>query len=251
LAGSEDGWLDSQAQETADAQAGVSLTPDPTRTGATRRQVLRDRERQLLDQERRLLEQGSHAVDRVRATAAATFWSRLNAVDFMNSSLQFAALAVLCLFPFLVIFSAAGGGDARHALIARLGLDQKAAQDVNQLMSSGTHAATALGIVGGAVVILGAMGIASTLQVWYQRVYDQPPARKVTRQLANRVLWLGGLLGYLTAQDFTFIHLRQLGGARVPIDIGTFILAVAFYWWTPTSCCSAGWPGAGSSPWPS
>jgi membrane protein len=45
----------------------------------------------------------------VRATAAATFWSRLNAVDFMNSSLQFAALAVLCLFPFLVVFSAAGG----------------------------------------------------------------------------------------------------------------------------------------------
>jgi membrane protein len=48
----------------------------------------------------------------------------------MNSSLQFAALAVLCLFPFLIIFSAKGGGDARHALVACLGLDQQAAQDV-------------------------------------------------------------------------------------------------------------------------
>jgi hypothetical protein len=39
----------------------------------------------------------------MRTTTAGTFWSRLNAADFMNSSLQFAALAVVCLFPFLII----------------------------------------------------------------------------------------------------------------------------------------------------
>ena len=77
------------------------------------------------------------------------------------------------------------------------------------------------------------MGMASTLQVWYQRVYDQPPAWKVTRQLANRLLWLGGLVVYLTVQDFSWTHLKQVGGARVPIHIATFILALAFYWWTP------------------
>jgi membrane protein len=92
---------------------------------------------------------------------------------------------------------------------------------------------TTLSIIGAAVVLLGAIGIASTLQAWYQRVYDQPPARKLTRQLANRLLWLGGMVLYLTAQDFTIIRLKQLGGARVPIYIATFILAVAFYWWTP------------------
>jgi len=54
-------------------------------------------ERRVLDQERRLLDKGSHAADWVRATAAGTFWSGLNAVDFMNSSLQFAALTVLSL----------------------------------------------------------------------------------------------------------------------------------------------------------
>jgi len=27
--------------------------------------------------------------------------------------------------------------------------------------------------------------------------------------------------------------LKQVGGARVPIYVATFILAVAFYWWTP------------------
>jgi len=248
MAVSEDGEPDSQGQERLDGQAGVSLTQNPVRAGARRRQALRDRERHLLEQERRrlleqerrllaqerrLLEQGSHAFDWVRATTAGTFWSRLNAIDFMNSSLQFAALAVLCLFPFLITVSAESGGDARHALIARLGLDQQAAQDVDELMSSGSHTVTTLSIVGAVFVLLGAMGIASTLQVWYQRVYHQPPAQTLYRQLANRLLWLGGLLGYLTVQDFSFIHLKHVGGARVPIYAATFILAVAFYWWTP------------------
>ena len=151
----------------------------------------------------------------------------------MNSSLQFAALAVLCLFPFMIIVSAESGGDVRHVLIARLGLDQKATRDVDELMSSGSHAVTTLSIVGAAVVLLGALGIASILQVWYERVYDQPPAQNVARQLANRLLWLGGVMGYLTLQDFSFIHLNQAGGAGAPIYVATFILAVPFYWWTP------------------
>ena len=193
MAVSEDGEPDSQGPDRLDGQAGVSLTQHPERAGARRRQALRERERRLLEQERRLLEQerrlleqGSHAYDWVRATAAGTFWSKLNAIDFMNSSLQFAALAVLCLFPFLITVSAESGGDARHALIARLGLDQTAARDVDDLMSSGHHAVTTLSIAGGLFVILGAMGIASTLQVWYQRVYDQPPAQTLYRQLATR-----------------------------------------------------------------
>src|SRR6516165_9702386 len=233
MAGSEDAEPDRPLHETVEDQAVVSLALNPPRAGATRRQVLRDQERRLLDEERRLLDRGSHAVDWVRATAAGIFWSRLNTVDFMNSSLQFAALAVLCLFPFLIIFSAKSGGDARHALIARLGLDQQAAQDVDQLMSSGRPAVTTLSIIGSAVVVFGAIGVASTLQLWYQRVYDQPPARRLTRQLASRLLWLAGLLGYLTIQDYTFIHLKHAGGARLPIYAATFVLAVPFYWWTP------------------
>jgi membrane protein len=41
------------------------------------------------------------------------------------------------------------------------------------------------------------------------------------------------LLGYLILQDFSWTHLKQVGGARVPVHVATFILALAFYWWTP------------------
>jgi len=226
MAVSEDEEPDGQPPEMTDDHAGVPLTRNPAQAGAAKRHTLHD-------QELRLLDQGSHAFDWMRTSTAGTFWSRLNAVDFMNSSLQFAALTVLCLFPFLVIVSAESGGDARHALVARLGLDQKAAQDVNELMSSGRHAVTTLSIVGAAVVFLGAFGMASTLQVWYQRVYAQPPAFKITRQLSNRLLWLAGLILYLTVQDVSWTHLKHAGGGRVPTYIATFVLALAFYWWTP------------------
>jgi len=233
MAVSEDGGPDDQVPDVIDGQAGVSLTDNPTRAGAAKRHPLRDGERWLLDEEQRLLDIESRVAEWVKATTAGTFWSRLNAVDFMNSSMQFAVLAVLCLFPFVFFVSAESGGDARHALIARLGLDQKAANDVNQLMSSGSHAVTDLSIVGVAMVLLGAVGIASTLQVWYQRVYDQPPAPNWARQLANRSLWLGGLLVYLTVQDFAWTQLKQAGAARFTTYLATFILALAFYWWTP------------------
>jgi hypothetical protein len=43
----------------------------------------------------------------------------------------------------------------------------------------------------------------------------------------------GWLAGDLTVQDLSWTHLKQAGGARVPAYIATFILALAFYWWTP------------------
>jgi membrane protein len=185
----------------------------------------------LLDRERRLREGGSHVAKRVRSSTAGSVWYRLNAVDFMNSSLQFAALGVLCLLPFLIVVSAGTGHDLRRTVITRMGLDQHAANDVNTLISPGNHAVTSLDILGGILILLGAIGIASTLQAWYERVYDQPPARRWWRQLANRSLWLAGFIFYLASQEFIAVQLSDVA-ARIPIYIVTFVIAVVFYWWT-------------------
>jgi membrane protein len=167
----------------------------------------------------------------MKGSAAGSVWYRLNAVDFMNSSLQFAALGVLCLFPFLVVVSAGTGHDLRKTVITRMGLDHQAAHDVNNLISSGNHAVTGLSILGGVLIILGAIGIASTLQAWYERVYEQPPASTWWRQLANRLLWLVGFIVYLASQEFIAVQLKDVG-ARIPIYVITFVIAVVFYTWT-------------------
>jgi membrane protein len=155
----------------------------------------------------------------------------LNAIDFMNSSMVFSALAVLCLFPFLFIVAAKIGGDARPALIRRMGLDHNAAKSINSLMSPGTHAATTLDFVGAIWIVLGAIGIASTLQVWYQKVYDQPSGDRKMRHLTAQLVWVTGLVCYLAAQDYLNRDVTQVG-VRVLIYAVFFAVAVAFYWWT-------------------
>jgi membrane protein len=153
-------------------------------------------------------------------------------MDFMTSSMQFAALAVLCLFPFLIIVAAETRSDVRPDLIRRLGLDQNAAKAVDTLMSPGTHAVAGLGVLGVAFVLLGAIGVASTLQAWYHRVYGLTPRSKWTRQLAAQVLWLASSVSYFALYDFVVRMLEPVGGARVPIYAGTCAIAILFYWWT-------------------
>jgi membrane protein len=180
---------------------------------------------------RRLVQGGTHVAERVRSSTAGSVWYRLNAVDFMNSSMQFAALGLLCLFPFLVVVSAGTGHDLRRTVITRMGLDRQAANDVNTLISPGNHAVTSLDVLGGILIILGAIGIASTLQAWYERVYDQTPPGRWWRQLANRLLWLVGFVVYLASQEFIAVQLTDVA-ARIPIYVITLVIAVVFYWWT-------------------
>jgi hypothetical protein len=73
-----------------------------------------------------LSERGRGAMARVEAGAAGTYWSQLTAVDFINSSFAFAALAVVGAFPFLaVIPAAAGAGGVKQPVITRMGLTPK------------------------------------------------------------------------------------------------------------------------------
>jgi membrane protein len=195
-----------------------------------RQRIGQARER-LDEQARGLLDVERHVADRVNASTPGNVWSRLNAIDFMNSSMVFSALAVLCLFPFLFIVAAKIGGDARPALIRRLGLDRNAARAIDSLMSPGTHAATTLDLIGAVWILLGAIGIASTLQMWYHKVYDQPPQGRKMRQLTAQLVWVAGLVIYLAGQDFFNRDVTQVG-VRVLVYAVFFVVAVAFYWWT-------------------
>jgi membrane protein len=235
----------SQAHDGTDT--GSSLAPSATGTGATMRQKLAEEEHRLVDEGRELVERAREHLDEevrklrdeerrvaegLKVSTPGKVWARLSAVDFMTSSMQFAALAVLVLFPFLVIVAAETGKDARPALIRRLGLTPAAAKDINNLMSTGTHAAATLNVIGAALVILGAIGIASTLQAWYQKVYDQQNRRsKWTRQVTAQFIWLVGLLIYLGLQDLLGRELAHVG-TRVPGYAVFFLVCIAFYWWT-------------------
>lgn len=236
------------ASQHLEGDGGASPPPGPANAelGPTKRHALRAKEHRLIDDGREhlerarerleeevqeLLDEERRLAERLKGSAPATIWSRLSAVDFMNSSMVFSALALLCLFPFLFIVAAETGGDARSAFIRHLGLDRNAARAVNSLMSSGAHAAATLDVVGAAWVILGAFGIASTLQAWYEKVYDQPQEGRRTRHLVAQLVWVIGLVVYLALEDFLNRGVADLGSPLLVYAV-FFAIAVAFYWWT-------------------
>jgi membrane protein len=181
---------------------------------------------------RTLLTKGNAAIDRAKATRAGTLWTRLNAVDFMNSAFQFAAYGLLCIFPFMIVVTAAAGDSFRNVVIARLGLNPQAAKDVDALIASGSQALASLTVLGTAFLVLSAVGIATNLQAWYQKVYDQPLSGDWMRSLLSRIAWVAGLLVDL------WLHVeigQQVGpaGHHVLILAALFVIDVLFWWWTP------------------
>jgi membrane protein len=148
----------------------------------------------------------------------------------MNSSLAFSALAVLCAFPFLAVVNAAAGGDVRQAIITRMGLSAAAARDVNALISSGHRAVSTLTVFGAILLVLGAVGMASTLQSWYQKIYDQPPVKGALAHVGYQAAGVVAFSLYVAA-DVEVLHaVKQAGGGDVSVFILTFVFSVLFWW---------------------
>jgi membrane protein len=165
----------------------------------------------------------------VEESAAGKYWSQLTAVDFMNSSLAFSALAVLCAFPFLAVVLGAWGGDVREAIVARMGLNAEAAKQVDAFIAAGDKAVATLTVFGAVVLVLGAIGMAATLQAWYQRIYDQPPVKGILRHVGYQALGLAAFSVYIAVQVEVFAAVRP-GGGRLVIFVLTFVFATLFWW---------------------
>jgi membrane protein len=207
---------DSGQVESASVPPPDSATPE---AGAARsiRQALRDKE--------------AAAVDRVKTGNLATMWSDLNAVDFMNSAFQFSALVLICLFPFLIVIQAAIGGNVTHTIIIRLGLNAQAAKDVDGLITSGNQTVGALTVVGAIILVLFAVAIPSTLQLWYQRLFDVTPSPEGKRPLIIRLVWVAGFLGYLWLQVLVGSQVGPAGGHVIIFVLG-LVIATLFWWWS-------------------
>lgn len=168
---------------------------------------------------------------RFEKSAAGRYWAHLSTADFMNSSFAFAALAVLSAFPFLAVTSTVIGGDIRRAIVARMGLNAQATQDVNALISTGNQAVATLTWISAIVLVLGGIGMASTLSTWYHRIYARTPSKGVLRHLAYQAAGVVAFTLYISFEVWLFDQARPVGG-RGLVFLLTFVLAVLFWWWS-------------------
>jgi membrane protein len=203
---------------------GTKMSPPPAKTAKHSAAALREKGQNLAGK-------GNAALDRAKATRAGTFWTQLNTVDFINSAFQFATFGLLCIFPLLIVLTAALGGSTTKVIAVRLGLSPQAAKDVNALISTGHQALTGLTIPGIVFLALSAIGISTTVQAWYQKIYDQPAPRNAMRLLYSRAVWVLGFGAYIWLQ----VQIgSQVGpaGRHVLTYLVLFVLAVFFWWWT-------------------
>ncbi len=182
---------------------------------------------------------------RVKTGSVGTFWSRLSAVDFMNSAVMFAGLFLVCFFPFLPVVDAATGRKTPKTITLRMGLNGQAAHDVDALISAGHQTVSTLSVISAIVLVLFAIGIPGTLQAWYQKVYDLPPPHGgAGKQFARKLAWVAGFLAYLWLEALTGEHTGPAGGHLLTF-ICEFAIAVLFWWWTVHSLLNGkvGWRG--------
>ena len=206
----------------AHARGGPSPPPDASTpgAGASKRpkvQAWRDK--------------GAATAARVKTGAVGTFWSRLNAVDFMNSALMFAGLFLVCFFPFLAVVDAATGRNTQKTITDRLGLNAQAAHDVDALISAGNQTVSALSVLGAIVLVLFAIGIPGVLQAWYEKVYDQSARYGGLRQFTRKLIWVALFLVYIWLEALVGQQTGPAGG-RLLTFVCEFAIAVLFWWGT-------------------
>jgi membrane protein len=170
-------------------------------------------------------------VERFGESAAGRFWNQLSAADFMNSSFAFAALAVLSAFPFLAVSSSALGGDIRKAIVARMDLNAEATRDIDGLIATGNQAIATLTWFSAVILVLGGIGMASTLSAWYHRIYERRPPKGLLKHLVFQTAGVFAFALYITAQVELFDWARPVGG-RGLVFLLTFVTATLFWWWS-------------------
>jgi hypothetical protein len=175
---------------------------------------------------------------RFNESAAGRYWAQLSTADFMNSSFAFAALAVLSAFPFLAVTSSVIGGDIRKAIVARMGLNAQATHDVDGLIATGNQAVATLTWFSAIVLVLGGIGMASTLSAWYHRIYERTPPKAALRHFAYLAAGVAAFTLYISFEVWLFDRVRSAGGPGL-ILLLTFVLAVLFWWWSSYSSCTA------------
>jgi membrane protein len=156
-------------------------------------------------------------------------WSRLNALDFINQGMLFAAVLLLCFVPFMIVLQALRGQAGASGLIRRFGLDASATAAVRHALTSSSDTSSSVTGASWVFFVLGGIAGATAIQELYERVFDEKS--RGLRDLPRRVLWLMAAIAFGGFAAWSQPWLHSAGG---PVLLGAVALvtATAFWWFS-------------------
>ena len=159
--------------------------------------------------------------------AAGHLWRQLNAMDFINRAMLFAAVLFLCFVPFLLIVEALAGQSAATRLIKRFGLTGEAADATSAVFTSPSNTSAAITGLSYVVLVLSGIAAAAAIQELYERAFDLET--RGLKDTPRRLVWLAILLGVAALISWAGPSVHAAGG---PVLLAVLALvAVTGFWW--------------------
>ena len=166
---------------------------------------------------------------RYEGSPAQSFLRRLAALDFVDSIILFGSALLISVLPFVILLSSLANHRIDTDLSRHIGLDRQGSLIVSQLFrSSPAHSAAAI-VAALIFATAGTISVASSLQVIYERVFDQQ--HRGWKDVPRFVTWAGVLFGVLVADSVISSPVHAAVG---PAGQGLVIYAgvTGFFWWT-------------------
>ena len=152
--------------------------------------------------------------------------------ELMERAMGFAALAMLTVFPLLIVVAAAGA--ATHHGVAvwvvyGMGLNGSSARAVTQLFSAPTKVLSTTSVF--SLVLAAVFGVmfAGSVQAGFERVWGLPagPWHKIWRQ----AVWLVVFIAYIYAAATVGAATRHTPVQAVSRVLVAIVLGLVFFWW--------------------
>jgi membrane protein len=154
--------------------------------------------------------------------------------ELMSRAMGFAALAMLTMFPLLIVVAAVGAA-AHHGVavwvVYGMGLSGSSARAVAQLFATSNKVLSTTSAFSLLLLAVFGLTFAGSVQAEFERIWGLPPGS--WHKLWRQTVWLAMLTGYIyaaaTVGDFSR-HSVLATATRVLVAL---VLGVAFFWWGP------------------
>jgi membrane protein len=185
--------------------------------------------------------QVSRAMQHAVSQGVGLVWRDLRVVDLhrsgkefelMGRAMGFAALAMLTMFPLLVVVAAAGAA-THHGLavwvVYGMGLSGPAARSVVQLFSAPDKVLSTTSFF--SLALLGVFGVsfAGSVQAGFERIWGLTAGPWNMRW--RQVVWLAVFVAYIYAAASVAVVTRDSPAATASRVAVAVVLGIVFFWW--------------------